>query len=90
MQATVTLTDAEALALSYSHTDFDFYINSCAIGQVNLAQDKIVEITQKHCLDNGIQMPANREAIVAYAFDNGIVQTAAEQQANAEAALETP
>jgi hypothetical protein len=89
MDISVTLTDSEALALSYSHTAFDFYIKSLAVGQVNIAQDKIAEITVKHCLDNGIQVPATREAIVAYAFDNDLVQTAAQRQADAEA-LETP
>jgi hypothetical protein len=88
MDITVTLTDEEALALSYNHTEFDFYINSLAIGQVNLAQDKISEITVKHCLDNGIQVPATREAIVAYAFDNDIVETAAQQQVKVQAGLE--
>ncbi len=84
MDISVTLTDDEALVLSYSHTEFDFYIKSLAIGQVNISQDKISEITVKHCLDNGIQVPATREAIVAYAFDNGVVNTAAERQAEAQ------
>lgn len=84
MQITITLTDAEAQALSYSHTDFDFYINSIAIGQVNLATDEIVKVTVQHCLDNSIAIPATREAIVAYAFENSIVQTAADTMAQTQ------
>lgn len=88
MQITVTLTDAQVLALSYTHTDFDFYINSIATGQISLAQDEIVEITVKHCLDNGIAVPATREEIVQYAFDNGVVKTAADRAAEASAAAQ--
>lgn len=83
MQITVTLTDAQVLALSYTHTDFDFYINSIATGQIGLAENEIVEITVKHCLDNGIAVPATRDEIVQYAFDNGVVQTAADRAAAA-------
>jgi len=42
----------------------------------------------QHCLDSGIQVPTTREAVVAYAFDNALVKTAA--QRNEEAAQELP
>ena len=87
MQITITLTDAEAQALSYNHTDFDFYVNSVAIGQVNLATDEIVKVTVQHCLDNGVAIPATRDEIVAYAFANGVVKTAAERQSDSLASM---
>jgi len=83
MQITVTLTDAQVLALSYTHTDFDFYINSIVTGQIGIAENEIVDITVKYCLDNGVAVPATRAAIVQYAFDNDVVQTAAERSAAA-------
>jgi hypothetical protein len=43
-------------------------------------------MTVQHCLDNGSQVPATREEVVAYAFDNDIVKTAAVRNAEAEAA----
>jgi len=85
MQITITLTDAQVLALSYSHTDFDFFINSIATGQIGVAENEIVDITVKHCLDNGIAVPATRAEIVQYAFDNGVVKTAADRAAAASA-----
>jgi hypothetical protein len=42
-------------------------------------------MTVAYCLDNGVQVPATREEIVAYAFDNSIVKTAAVRNAEAAA-----
>jgi len=52
-----------------------------------IANDEIVALTVKHCLDNGIQVPTTREAVVAYAFDNALVKTAAQRNAEAQAEL---
>jgi hypothetical protein len=43
-------------------------------------------MTVQHCLDNGEQIPATREEIVAHGFEHGVVKTAAERNAEAEAA----
>jgi len=37
-------------------------------------------------LDNGEAIPLTREAIVAHAFEHGVVKTSAERQAEAELA----
>lgn len=81
MQITITLTESEAAAISYNHTDFDFYINSIAIGQVNLATDEIVGLTAKHCIDNNIQIPGTKEEIVALGFSLGVVESGADRLA---------
>lgn len=80
MNITITLTPSDVLAISYSHTDFEFFLNSLTTGHVNRATDEIVQITTKHCLDNGIQLPATREEVVAFAFEQGIVSAAADRK----------
>ena len=57
------------------------------VPRARIANDEIVQTTVQYCLDNGVQVPATREEIVAYAFANGVVKTAAERQAEAEAAM---
>jgi len=83
----ITLTDAQELATSYNHTDLEFYLQSVAAGQANLATDEIVKIYVAHCLDTGTPIPVTRDAIVAEAFSSGVVKTAA---ARALEPAETP
>ena len=88
METTITLTSTEALALSFVAADPQDYVKSAMSVSIKRAADEIVQLTVQHCLDNGIQVPATREAIVQYAFDNAIVKTAAQRNAEAQAAAE--
>lgn len=82
---TITLTDTQYKGLEYAALSPQDWAENAITERARIANDEIVDITVKHCLDNGIQVPATREEIVAYAFDNGIVMTAADRQAQAEA-----
>ena len=84
---TVELTDTQLKGLEYAAVSPQDWAENALINRARIANDEIVDLTVKHCLDNGIQVPATREAIVAYGFDNDIVKTAAVRQAEAEAAI---
>ena len=86
---TITLTDTQYKGLEYAALSPQAWAENAITERCRIANDEIVQLTVKHCLDNGIQVPATREAIAAYAFDNDIVATAADRQADAEA-QETP
>lgn len=83
---TITLTDTQYKGLEYAALSPQDWAENALTERARIANDEIVDITVKHCLDNGIQVPATREAIVQYAFDNDIVKTVAVRQAEAEAA----
>ena len=83
----IELTDTQYKGLEYAALSPSEWADNAVTERCRIANDEIVDITVKHCLDNGIQVPATRELIVAYAFDNDIVKTAAVRQAEAEAAL---
>ena len=85
---TITLTDTQYKGLEYAALSPQDWAENAVTERARIANDEIVDITVKHCLDNGIQVPATREAIVTYAFDNDIVKTAAVRQAEADAAQE--
>ena len=83
----IELTDTQFKGLEYAALSPQDWAENAVTERCRIANDEIVDITVKHCLDNGIQVPATRELIVAYAFDNDVVKTAAVRNAEAEAAL---
>ena len=82
---TIELTDTQFKGLEYSALSPSDWAENAVTERCRISNDEIVDITVKHCLDNGIQVPATRELIIAYAFDNDVVKTAAVRQAEAEA-----
>jgi hypothetical protein len=84
----IELTDTQYKGLEYAAFSPTEWAENAVTERARIANDEIVQLTVQHCLDNGIQVPATREAIVAYAFDNDIVKTAAVR--NAEAAEMAP
>ena len=83
---TITLTDTQYKGLEYAALSPQEWADNVITERCRIANNEIVDITVKHCLDNGVQVPATREAVVAYAFDNDIIKTAAERQAEAQVA----
>ena len=86
---TIELTDTQYKGLEYVALSPEDWAENAVTNRCRIANDEIVDITVKHCLDNDIQVPATREEVVAYAFDNDIVKTAAVRQAEAESAEES-
>jgi hypothetical protein len=83
---TVTLTDTQYKGLEYAALSPQEWADNALTNRARIANDEIVNLTVEYCLDNGVQVPATREEIIAYAFANDVVKTAAERQAEAEAA----
>ena len=79
---TIELTDTQYKGLEYAAASPEDWAINAVKERCRIANDEIVNIVVQHCLDNGIQVPATREEIVAYGFDNSIVKTA--EQRNAE------
>ena len=84
---TITLTDTQYKGLEYAALSPQEWAENAVTERCRIANDEIVNLTVQYCLDNGVQIPATREEIVAYAFNNEIVKTAAVRQAEAEAAM---
>ena len=82
---TIELTDTQYKGLEYAALSPQEWAENAVTERARIANDEIVDITVKYCLVNSIQVPATRELIVAYAFDNDIVKTAAVRNAEAEA-----
>jgi len=88
MDYTITLSVAEDKALSYAAFSQQDWIDNAVHERARIAIDEIVGIFVQYCLDNNMAMPTSREEMVEAAFDMGIVKTAADRQAEAEAAAQ--
>lgn len=86
---TIEISDTQFKGLEFALASPQEWIENAAVARATVANDKIVNLTVQHCLDNGIQIPATREEIIAYAFDNGVVKTAAVRNAEFEASQTT-
>ena len=82
---TVTLTDTENKAMEYAAASVQDWIDNAATNRARIAIDEIVKIYTDRALDEGVQIPTTKDAIVTDAFDRGWVKTAAQRNADAAA-----
>ena len=74
---TVTLTNAENLALSHVAANQQDWIDNAVKERARVAINDIVTLAVTKYLDQSITIPATREEIVQDAFDRGWVTAAA-------------
>jgi hypothetical protein len=86
---TIELTDTEYAAMEYAALSVADWADNAVTNRARIAIDEIVDICVKECLANGVQIPGTKDEIVALAFANGYVKTAAVRNAEAEAAAPT-
>ena len=85
MDYTITLTEAEDLALQYVAADADEWITNAATNRARIAIDEICDLYVKTKLENNQPITAtNKPDMVLAAYEEGLVKTAA--QRNQEAA----
>ena len=85
---TVSITDTENKGMEYVAASVQDWADNAITNRARIAIDEIVKIYTDRALDEGVQIPATRDLIVADAFTRGWVKTAAQRNADAEA--ETP
>lgn len=85
---TIELTAAEDAALSYVAFSQNDWIQNAVHERCRIAIEEIVQITVQKCLQTGIQIPGSKEDMVALAFDQGWVKSAAIRQQEAQAATQ--
>ena len=88
MNYTLTLTAAEDKALSYAAFSQQDWIDNAVHERCRIAIDEIVQVTVAKCLETGTQIPGSKDEMVDLAFAQGWVKSAADRQAEAEAAAQ--
>lgn len=82
---TITLEDSEYKALEYIADSPENWIDTAATERARKATKEIVDIVVRYCLDNGIQIPTTEAEIIDYAYDNALIKTGAQRNAEAQA-----
>ena len=77
----IELTETEDLAMQYAALDVDDWIQNAAHERARIAIDEIVKIAVEKFLEDGQSIPGSKNEIVAAAFANGWVKTAAQKNA---------
>ena len=83
----IELTDTQFKGLEYAALSPTEWAENAVTERARIANDEIVSIYTNRALDEGVQIPATRELIVADAFTRGWVKTAAVRNAELEASL---
>lgn len=76
---TLNLTDTQYKSLEYISFSPEKWAENAVTERARVASEEIVNLAVQHCLNNGIQIPATREEIIAYAFETNLVKTIQER-----------
>lgn len=79
---TVTLTEAENLALGFAAASQNDWIQNAVHERCRVAIEEIVAICVSKCLENNIQIPGSKDAMVLLSFENGWIISAQERSTN--------
>ena len=83
---TIEVTDTELKAMEYVAADPVEWADNALTNRARIAIDEIVQMYTTRALDESVQIPSSREAIVTDAYNRGWIKTAVAR--NAEAAPE--
>ena len=76
---TVEITDSEFKALEHIAVDPAGWIKEFVIHRAFVATEDIVSLVTTHCLDNELTIPSTREAMITFAYENKLIEKAADQ-----------
>jgi len=82
---TIELTDTELKCMEYAALSPQDWADNAVINRARIAGDEIVAALVAHCNENSIALAVGRDAQITQAFELGVVQTAAERNAEAQA-----
>ena len=84
---TVALTDTQNKCMEYAAVDVQDWADNALHNRARIAQDEIIAALVAHCNANEIALSTGADAQVAQAFELEVVKTAAQRNADAEAAM---
>ena len=74
----IELSDVEMKTFEFVADDPQFWVENLARSRIKMGADEITQTVVKHCLDNGLEIPASRDEIIMFGFEQNIVKTVEE------------
>lgn len=84
---TIEVTETELKCIEYAAVSPQDWSDNAVTNRARIAGDEIVAALVAHCNENNIALAVGRDAQITQAFELGVVQTAAERNAEAQANL---
>ena len=85
----VTVTDTQVKCLEYAAYSVQDWCDNAIHNRARIAQEEIIAALVAHCNANSITIATGSDAQVAQAYELGVVDTAANVQAAADAAMQS-
>jgi hypothetical protein len=82
----INLTETEMKCLEYAAVSPQAWGDNAVTNRARIAKDEIIAALVAHCNANSVAIATGEDAQVTQAYDLGVVQTAAQTQAELEAA----
>ena len=82
---TIEVTETELKCIEYAAVSPQDWSDNAVTNRARIAGDEIVAALVAHCNENSIALAVGRDAQITQAFELGVVQTAAERNAEAQA-----
>ena len=86
---TVTVSDTQVKCLEYAAYSVQDWCDNAIHNRARIAQEEIIAALVAHCNANSIALAVGTDAQVAQAYELGVVDTAANVQAAADAAMQS-
>ena len=84
---TVALTDTQNKCMEYTAADVQDWADNALHNRARIAQEEIIAALVTHCNANEIALATGADAQVAQAFELEVAKTAAQRNAEAQAAM---
>ena len=84
---TVALTDTQNKCMEYTAADVQDWADNALHNRARIAQEEIIAALVAHCNANEIALATGVDAQVAQAFELEVAKTAAQRNAEAQAAM---
>ena len=78
---TTTLTTTQQKCMEYATVSVQDWADNALTNRARIAKDEIISLLVAHCNANNVAIATGEDAQITQAFDLGVVQTAAAQEA---------
>ena len=85
MNYTITITETQKKAMEYAAADVDTWVTNFTEIRANQAIKEIISLLVAHCNENSIALAVGQDLQIDQAYELGIVKSAADRNAKAEA-----